>query len=69
MARMMLACGGACEICRTPFLHLSKIAVDHDHETDKVRGLLCTKCNSMIGFSADDPGRLRLGAAYLEARR
>lgn len=41
-----------CEICRKPesIIHkptnkIRKLAIDHDHETKKFRGLLCTKCN------------------------
>jgi len=40
--------------------------VDHDHETGKVRGLLCTTCNLMLGSSYDDPAILMDGIAYLE---
>lgn len=40
--------------------------LDHDHKTGKIRGFLCSGCNSAAGFVNDDPGRLRLLAAYLE---
>lgn len=41
-----------CMICSNP--HVKTPAIDHDHETGKVRGLLCGRCNSAIGFLKDD---------------
>lgn len=54
---------GRCACCNAPETNLS---VDHNHDTGKVRGLLCYKCNSMIGFALDNPKRLQLGIDYLE---
>lgn len=44
--------GGICAICRIPgrLGKHGKLAVDHCHETGKVRGLLCTSCNVSIGI-------------------
>lgn len=51
-----------CEICSsTKNLH-----IDHDHKTNKVRGLLCQNCNLTVGHAGDDPERLRDLADYLE---
>jgi hypothetical protein len=60
-------CGG-CAICGTtiPGGSSSRLCVDHDHLTGRIRGLLCVKCNSGIGLLGDDPARVRLAAAYLE---
>ena len=49
---------GVCAICKKPETRQSKgkttlLCVDHDHETGKVRGLLCHRCNTVIGMFTD----------------
>ncbi len=41
------------------------LCIDHDHETNQVRGLLCSKCNSGIGMLKDDPELLQNGIDWL----
>lgn len=70
--RMTAEQGGCCKVCRgkpAGARHHSKLFVDHDHETGKIRGLLCHGCNSAIGLMKDSAGRLRAAAEYLEASR
>jgi len=38
---------------------------DHDHKTDKLRSVLCHKCNAGLGLFEDTPALLRAAAAYL----
>ncbi len=54
----------ACAICRIGFS--STPHMDHNHETGKPRGLLCSKCNFGIGSLDDSADRLRRAAEYLE---
>jgi len=55
---------GRCRICRRAEDILS---VDHDHDSKKVRGLLCNACNLGLGKFADDAALLRRAAEYLDA--
>jgi hypothetical protein len=51
-----------CAICEQE----TKLFVDHDHVTKKVRGLLCHNCNSMLGQAKDSPHNLERAIRYLD---
>lgn len=68
-ASMLAAQDGKCAICgRDDNPSKTRFAIDHDHTTGKVRGLLCTCCNQAIGQLQDSPELLRKAAIYLETR-
>lgn len=64
---------GRCAACGQPERSRSAktneihyLAVDHDHDTGKVRALLCRNCNSALGFLDEDPDKIRQLLAYAE---
>jgi hypothetical protein len=64
---MLIKQHGLCAICLQPPLGNSRrLYVDHDHKTNKVRGLLCATCNTFIGKTKEDFILLQRASAYLE---
>ena len=57
---------GGCAICGGANTTGRRLAVDHDHETGEVRGLLCFGCNIGLGKFKDDVTLVKRAAAYLE---
>ncbi len=65
-----------CKICnenetrggRTPGT-ITRLAVDHCHESGNVRGLLCHRCNAMIGYAQDDLDILEMAIIYLQSHK
>lgn len=47
---MLLEQEGVCWICKRAPKSNRRLSVDHDHDTGQVRGLLCTKCNTTLGW-------------------
>lgn len=54
---------GKCEICGGQ----DRLVIDHDHQTGKLRGLLCYRHNTGLGLFRDNPILLEKAAAYLRA--
>lgn len=69
---MLLSQNNKCKICNKEELSkgrsgdIRKMAVDHCHETNKIRGLLCAKCNKALGLLNDDIEVLNNAIKYLE---
>jgi len=62
--------GSMCKICD---MHISKcgskgLAIDHDHSTGMIRGLLCVKCNSAIGLLKEDMRIMKRAIDYLSRK-
>ena len=64
-----------CDLCGKPDTTHRKrtwtrqLTLDHDHETGRFRGLLCSPCNLALGNANNDPALLRRMADYIEGVR
>jgi hypothetical protein len=59
----------ACAVCFRPFNHDPQkrdIVVDHNHDTGQMRGIVCAKCNAILGRVDRDVEILKRAVAYLE---
>jgi Recombination endonuclease VII len=54
---------GVCTICST----VAPLVVNHCHTTGEARGLICSACNSMLGYSRDNKATLKAAILYLES--
>jgi hypothetical protein len=64
---MVAAQGGRCFLCRRR--PVQRLCVDHCHDTEMLRSLLCRRCNTGFGCFDDNPDLMRGGADYLEIWR
>ena len=62
---------GACAVCSRPESAVKDghrgLHQDHNHKTGKVRGILCSRCNQVLGRVHEDVALLRSLADYLDA--
>lgn len=60
--------GGGCAICGTTEIRGfgARLAVDHCHDSNRVRGILCGNCNRGIGHFNHDPALLTAATEYLK---
>lgn len=59
---------GGCAICGREPTKRRRLAVDHNHRSGKVRGLLCTRCNVGLGLFDESIERLLEAVSYLRYR-
>ncbi len=67
-ATMFTDQNGKCGICGTTEpqrINAKRLAVDHCHDTGRIRGLLCHRCNSGIGYFNHDQKLLQAAIDYL----
>jgi hypothetical protein len=61
---------GKCAICGQSKSKFNRaLAVDHDHTTNLIRGLLCNKCNRGLGLFNDDISTLLNAVSYLKKHK
>ncbi len=65
--RMLAQQNGVCAVCKQKAQR--RLCVDHCHATQKVRGLLCDKCNTALGLLDDDSNRMREAGTYVDRAR
>lgn len=63
---IVLRSEGRCNLCEQCFSSSGNTHIDHCHETGRVRGLLCQRCNTALGTLGDTPDALRHAITYME---
>jgi hypothetical protein len=56
---------GCCKLCGDPPIPGKRLCVDHDHDTGVVRGLLCRRCNLLLGLARENVELLLRMVGYL----
>lgn len=62
---MLKSQGMKCLICSDSLDGAKHTNIDHDHDTGRVRGILCAHCNKGLGMFKDDPKLLQSAIEYL----
>ena len=60
---------GCCALCNGPEEKFTWLCIDHDHETGKIRGLLCPNCNRGLGLLKDSASLLQKAAEYITVNK
>ncbi|MGO8950607.1 MAG: endonuclease domain-containing protein [Ktedonobacterales bacterium] len=55
-----------CALCGCELTSEVVPSVDHCHKINEMRGIICRKCNLMLGLAEDNPKTLIMGARYLQ---
>ena len=56
---------GTCPVCDKA-IEAENSAIDHNHETGLVRGILCKNCNRGLGLLGDSPATMARAEQYLK---
>ena len=67
-ATLVNAQWGLCAICFMAPGKAHPLHVDHDHQTGRIRGLLCSRCNTALGGFGESILRLKSAIEYLKDR-
>lgn len=60
--------GHLCAICNEENKVYDRLVVDHNHATGEIRGLICSGCNSALGYAKDSVDVLQSMIDYLKLR-
>lgn len=55
-----------CKICNREWSEDVRKSIDHNHQTNRIRGLLCLNCNTLLGHAHDNIETLKNAIKYLE---
>lgn len=64
---MLFEQGGECFICGEKQNGNKELSVDHDHVTGKIRSLLCSRCNTFVGYVESNPNLLSKVMDYIKS--
>ena len=61
---------GCCVLCGKHQSELKlTLCIDHDHETGRIRGLLCSNCNMALGLLKDDVEIMQKAIEYIMSEK
>lgn len=66
---LLMGQGGVCAICKGKDWTKHGPAVDHDHRSGKIRGILCYRCNLAVGLMKDNPETIMSAFLYVSKDR